>query len=212
LIIPHENVLEGMESYLIQQATKRLIQLDVKIINHSRITLVDEHSLILNEKDSIYFDFMIFTGGIVASTLTAGMDLQKNKKSQLIVDKYLSLPLVHDIFAAGDIAELRDKNGNVIPPTAQSAEQSAEIAALNIIARIENKEMIPSDIRMKGVMIALGGNYAVVSLLGWIHFSGLAGYCIKTIFIRGYRYLIHRQCAKGVKQLIQNKSQCRIGI
>lgn len=212
LIIPHENVLEGMEPYLIQQATKRLFQLGVKIINHSRITSVAEHSLILNEKDSICFDFMIFTGGIIASTLTAGMNVNKNKKAQLIVDEYLSLPLFDGVFAAGDIAELRDKNGNIIPSTAQSAEQSAEIAALNIIARIENKEMNPSDIRMQGVMIALGGNYAAVSLFRWIRFSGLAGYCIKSIFMRSYRYLIHRQCAKGAKRLIQNKNQCRIGI
>lgn len=212
LIIPHESVLEGMESYLIRQSTKRLIRLGVKIINHSRITSVEEHSLILNEKDSICFDFMIFTGGIVASTLTAGIDVKKNKKSQLIVDEYLAIHSVDGVFAAGDIAELRDKEGNIIPPTAQGAEQSAEAAALNIIARIENKKMMPSDIRMRGVMIALGGNYAAVSLLGWIRFSGLSGYWIKRVFMRGYRYLIHRQCAKGAKRLIQNKSLCRMGI
>lgn len=212
LIVSHESVLEGMEPYLIRQSTKRLFQLGVKIINHSRITSVEEHSLILNEKDSICFDFMIFTGGIVASTLTSGINVNKNKKSQLIVDEYLAIRSADGVFAAGDIAELRDKKGDIIPPTAQGAEQSAEAAALNIIARIENKKMTPSDIRMRGVMIALGGNYAAVSLLGWVRFSGLAGYWIKRVFMRGYRYLIHRQCAKGAKRLIQNKSLCRMGI
>lgn len=212
LIIPHENVLDGMEAYLVRQATKRLTELGVKIINHSRITSVDEHALILNEKESICFDFMIFAGGIVASTLTAGMDLPKNKKGQLIIDEYLRLPSCERVFAAGDIAQLQDKKGNLIPPTAQSAEQSGVFAASNIIALIEKREMTSADLKMRGTMIALGGNYAAVSLLGWIRFSGLAGYWIKRSIMRGYRYLIHRQCVKGAERLSKNKTQCRMGI
>lgn len=211
LIIPHETVLEGMEPYLIAQSTKRLLRLGVKIINHSRITSVEEHSLILNGKDPICFDFMIFTGGIVASTLTAGMDVPKNKKAQLIVDEYLRVASCEGVFAAGDIADLHDKEGNIIPPTAQGAEQSAECAARNILASIEGKAMNPADIRLEGMMIALGGKYASISLLGWIRFSGLAGYWIKTVIMRGYRYLIHRQCVKGVEKIPKTKTQCRTG-
>lgn len=211
LIIPHENVLDGMEPYLVLQATKRLTELGVNIINHSRITSVDEHALILNEKDSICFDFMIFTGGIVASTLTADMDLAKNKKSQLVVDEYLRLPSYDTVFAAGDIAELRGKDGKLIPPTAQSAEQSAECAAKNILASIENRKIIPADLRMRGTLIALGGKYAGVSLFGWIHLSGWVGYWIKEIVMRGYRYRIHRQCAQGAELLQKNKPSCRKG-
>lgn len=211
LIIPHDSVLEGMEPYLIRQATKRLTELGVKIINHSRITSVDEHVLTLNEKDSLCFDFMIFTGGIVASTLTAGIDLPKNKKSQLILDEYLRLSPFETVFAAGDIAELRGKKGELIPPTAQSAEQSGACAAKNILAAIENEKMTPADLRMRGTLIALGGKYASASFLGWIRFSGLIGYWIKTIVMRGYRYRVHRQCAKGAELLETNKRPCRKG-
>jgi NADH:ubiquinone reductase (H+-translocating) len=212
LIIPHEDVLEGMEPYLIRQSTIRLAGLGVKIINHSRITSVEEHTLILNEKDSLCFDFMIFTGGIAASTLTAEMDLPKNKKAQLIVDEYLRLPSCESVFAAGDIAQLQDKEGKSIPPSAQSAEQSGECAAANIVALIEGREMSKADIRMRGVMVALGGNYATVSLMGWIRSSGFFGYWIKRIIMRGYRYRIHRQCVKGAQRVSTNKTQCRMGI
>lgn len=211
LIIPHENVLDGMEDYLVHQATKRLLQLGVKIINHSRITSVDEHSLILNDKESLYFDFMIFAGGIVASTLTAEMDLPKNKKSQLILDEYLRVPSFETVFAAGDIAELRDRGGKVIPPAAQSAELSAEHAAKNILALIKNEKMAPADLRMKGTLVALGGKYASVSIFGWIRCTGLVGYWMKTIAMRAYRYRIHLQCAKGVQLLQKKKPACRKG-
>ncbi|MCX6073984.1 MAG: FAD-dependent oxidoreductase [Campylobacterales bacterium] len=209
LVIPHESVLEGMEPYLITQATKRLLKLGVKILNHSRITSVEEHVLILNQSEKICFDFMIFTGGIVASTITAGMDVPKNKKSQLIVDKYLAVSQYEGVFAAGDIAQLQDKEGKMLPPTAQSAEQSGRSAAVNIVALIEGKVMKPSNMKMRGVMIALGGNYASVSLLGWIRVSGIVGYMIKTVIMRGYRYLLHIQCVKGIEIMDKSKGHCR---
>ena len=211
LIIPHETVLEGMEEYLIKQATKRLKQLDVKIINHSRITSVKEHALMLNGNDSICFDFMIFTGGIVASTLTAGMKVAKNKKSQLLTDEYMRVVEYDGVFAAGDIAQLHDPEGKLVPPTAQGAEASGISAAKNILALIQGEPMIRSNIRLHGMMIALGGGYASVSLLGWIRFSGVVGYTIKAIIMRGYRYMLHRQCAKGLEHMPKKNTKCRIG-
>ncbi|WP_295055012.1 FAD-dependent oxidoreductase [Sulfuricurvum sp.] len=211
LIIPHENVLEGMEPYLIEKATQRLIQLGVKIINHSRITSVEEHTLRLNDADIVCFDFMIFTGGIIASTLTSTMNLPKNKKSQLIVDEYLRIPMHEEVFAVGDIAEIRDSDGKMLPPTAQIAEQSGTLAAKNILALIEGHQMSRAKIKIEGMMVALGGKYAAISLLGWIRVSGLLGYWIKTAIMRGYRYLLHRQCTKGMDRLSETKRQCRRG-
>ncbi|MDD5716414.1 MAG: FAD-dependent oxidoreductase [Sulfuricurvum sp.] len=211
LIIPHENVLDGMETYMVQQATKRLLELGVKIINHSRITSVEEHLLILNEKESLCFDFMIFAGGIVASTLTASLDVPKNKKGQLIVDEYLSLPPYENVFAVGDIAQLRDKQGNIIPPTAQSAEQSGICGAKNILALMHNKKRTAADLRMRGTLIALGGPYACASLFGWIRLSGLGGYWVKTIAMGFYRYRINAQCARGLKRLQKKNPSCRKG-
>ncbi|MBV5320489.1 MAG: FAD-dependent oxidoreductase [Sulfuricurvum sp.] len=212
LIVPHEGVLEGMESYLIDKATSRLIELGVKIINHSRITSVEEHMLVLNNEKSLCFDFMIFTGGIVASTLTATIESEKNKKSQLIVDEYLRIPNHQGVFAAGDIAELRGSDGKLLPPTAQTSEQSGALAAENILALIKGGEMRRSQMKMEGMMVALGGKYAAISLLGWIRISGLVGYWIKTIIMRGYHYRLHRQCAKAMVHLSQTKAKCHTGI
>lgn len=211
LIIPHEGVLEGMESYLIEKATQRLTHLGVNIIKHSRITSVEEHTLTLNNDTALCFDFMIFTGGIVASTLTSTINSSKNKKSQLIVDEYLRVGMYEGVFAAGDIAELRGIEGDLLPPTAQSAEQSGTCAAHNILASIENREMRRAKIRMEGMMVALGGNYAAISLFGVIRISGLLGYWVKRIIMRGYRYLLHRQCTKGMEYLSKTKPQCHTG-
>ncbi len=211
LIIPHESVLEGMEPYLVRKATERLTALGVKIINHSRITSVEEHTLVLNNDTNICFDFMIFTGGIIASTLTATIESEKNQKAQLIVDEYLRVVRYDGVFAAGDIGEMRDIHGNLLPPTAQVAEQSGTMAAKNILASIRNKGLERADMKMEGMMVALGGNYAAVSLLGWIRVSGLLGYGIKTFIMRGYRYLLHRQCLQGMDRVSKTNPRCHTG-
>ncbi len=198
LVIPHEDILEGMDPYLIPNATKRLRSLGVRIINHSRITSVEEHRLVLNGETPLVFDFMIFTGGIVASTLTSTMDTPKNKKSQLIVDEYLSLVSYGQVFAAGDIAELRDLKGRLLPSSAQIAEQSGRCAAVNIVALINGQAMKKAPLRLKGVMIALGGKYASVSLLGWFRWSGYGAYWIKWGVMRWYRLRMIRRCKLGV--------------
>lgn len=212
LIIPHESVLDGMEQYLIDKATQRLNELGVKIINHSRITSVEEHILIVNGDKSLSFDFMIFAGGIVASTLTERIASEKNKKSQLIVDEYLRIGNHLNVFAAGDIAELRGIDGKLLPPTAQIAEQSGALAASNILALIKEQEINRSQMKVEGMMVALGGKYAAISLFGWIRTSGRLGYWIKTIIMRGYHYRLHRQCAKVMVNRSQTKAQCHTGI
>jgi len=209
LIIPHEGVLEGMERYLIEKATQRLRKLGVKIINHSRITSVEEHTLMLNNDKSLCFDFMIFTGGIVASTLTSTINVTKNKKSQLIIDEYFRVGMYEGVFAAGDIAEMHDIKGNLLPPTAQIAEQGGTYVAENILASIRGSELHPAKMKMEWIMVALGGNYAAVSLSGWIRISGFVGYLIKTAIMRGYRYHLHRQCTKGMESLSKTKHRCQ---
>jgi NADH dehydrogenase FAD-containing subunit len=76
---------------------------------------------------------------------------------------------------------------------------------------MKKEKMTPSDLRMRGTLIALGGKYASVSLLGWIRFSGLVGYWIKTVVMRSYRFRIHLQCTKGVQLLQKKKPSCRKG-
>jgi NADH:ubiquinone reductase (H+-translocating) len=116
----------------------------------------------------------------------------------------------HGVFAAGDITEIRDRTA-ISPPTAQTAEQGGVCAAKNILASIRGTQLHPAKIKMEGMMVALGGNYAAVSLLGWIRISGYAGYLVKTVIMRGYRYLLHRQCTKGMEHLSQTKPKCHTG-
>ncbi len=71
LIASHEDVLVGMHPYLQRHAKSRLLELGVKIVSNSRVSAVEQESVTLDNGSKIPFDFMIFAGGIEASTLTA---------------------------------------------------------------------------------------------------------------------------------------------
>jgi len=40
--------------------------------------------------------------------------------------------------------------------------------------------------------------------------SGFLGHILKKIIMRSYRYMLHIQCAKGIKKMAKFKSRCGI--
>jgi NADH:ubiquinone reductase (H+-translocating) len=190
-------ILRGMEPYLVQSAVKRLKKLGVRMLNGTRIAELQEGKVLLNNGETIAYDFMILTFGIVASTLTRSLGIDLNSKGQIRVEPTLQVPGIPSVYAVGDAAELHDLRGGIIPPTAQAAEQSGVIAAENVLAAIRGQRIQAADLKMRGTMIALGGPWAAVSLLGWLRISGRAGYWIKRFIYAVYTRPLNRRCRRG---------------
>ncbi|MFW5903580.1 MAG: NAD(P)/FAD-dependent oxidoreductase, partial [Halolamina sp.] len=64
----------------------------------------------------------------------------------------------HDrVFAVGDSAVLDgDGNGNPVPPTAQAAWQAADVAAANVVRRMEGRPLETWTYDDKGTLISVG--------------------------------------------------------
>lgn len=193
LIDAYESILFGMDPYLIQSAYERLIQLGVHVWHNNRISEVRADEILLDNGKTLNFEFMIFTGGIAASTLTQHLGFETTPKGHLIVDENLNIPNHPNIYAIGDITNALDENGKFIPPTAQLAERGGEHVARNILRSLKGKAKQPFKFKNQGVMIALGGDYGVGLLPGGIKIKGYAAYLIKkTIFHLYTRPLRHR--------------------
>jgi NADH dehydrogenase len=197
LIDALEDILFGMDPFLIKSARKRLEALDVTIMHNRRISSVGEKHVILDAGERLDFDFMIFTGGIVASESVWDLPLPKNRKNHLAVTPYLMLEDYPEVFAVGDVAQVADREGTLLPPTAQVAEKSAELAAENIIRSIEGKPLQKADIRMQGIMVALGGYYAAGILPGNIRINGYLAYLIKKAIHTFYKRPLHKIARNG---------------
>ncbi len=197
LIASRDKVLEGMHPYLQMQAQKRLDVLGVKVLYETRISKVKEDEVLLNNGNRIKFDFMIFAGGIKASSLAKSLGCSLNAKDQIQVDPTLQVNCHKNVYAVGDIAALVDAAGKTIPATANAAEQSAEVVANNIKAQLKGERPQHAFIGIQGMLVALGGRQAAVVLFNTFKVSGFLGYLLKKAIIWRYKYFLDRHALKA---------------
>lgn len=200
LIDAYESILFGMDPFLIESAYERLIKLGVHVWHNNRISEVRANEILLDSEKTLKFEFMIFTGGITASTLTQYLGFETNAKGHLIVDEYLNIPSHKNIYAIGDVTQAIDENGKFIPPTAQLAERGAEHVALNILRSLKGKAKQPFRFKNQGVMIALGGEYGAGLLPGGIKVKGYLAYLIKKAIFWLYTVPLRRRSAIGKRR------------
>lgn len=204
LISGGDTILKGMHPNVIAKAQKRLLELGVILHKGAHIEKVESDRAILENGEQILFDFMIFTGGIMAAPIVSQISLQHNRMGQVVVDADLQVPEMEGVFAVGDAAEIRDKHGHILPDTAQVAIKSGKYAAKNIIRMLQGKKTRPANIKIKGLAIALGGRYAIVDM-GRIRIYGLASYFAKKITEKIYKWPLWMRCRVGYR-----KSHCTL--
>ncbi len=185
LISSRDRVLPGLDDYLGDVSRERLEELGVNIIYNSHMTKADKDFIYLSNGNSIRYSFVVFAGGIEGSNLTNRLDLPKNKKGQLIVNSFLQVSGYENVFAIGDVAEIKNSAGSVAPANVTIAVKSASVCAKNIISHIKNSPLSEFVPKIEGVLVALGGRYAVGLLYDKIKVKGIFAYMIKHfVFIR----------------------------
>lgn len=197
LIDAYETILYGLDPFLIQSSHERLVQLGVHVWHNNRISEVRANKILLDSGKTLPFEFMIFTGGIAASTLTHHLGFETNPKGHLIVEQTLNVPGHDNVYAIGDIAQILDENGKMLPPTAQLAERGGEHVARNILLSLEGKARVPFRFKNMGIMIALGGEYGTGILPGGIKVKGYLAYLVKKGIFRLYTLPLRRRSAIG---------------
>lgn len=200
LIDAYETILFGMDPFLIQSAHERLVKLGVHVWHNNRISEVREHAILLDNGKLLDFEFMIFTGGVCASTLTERLTFNVNAKGHLNVLGDLSIEGHPHIFAIGDVANLVDENSKPLPPTAQLAERSAEHVVQNIRLHEKNQPYRDFSFTNQGVMIALGGEYGAGLLPGGIKVKGYLAYLIKKAIFWMYTAPLRRRSTIGKRR------------
>lgn len=194
-----------MSEFIIKNTQKRLESLDVNILTETFIDRMDESYIYFKDSQKLKYHSMIFTGGIKASDLNDSLDVEKNSISQFIPNRDLSIDTRGNVFAVGDCVEIKDAKGEILPPTAQSAERSAEYAAEAIISKINKKRVKPFDASMLGIFIALGGKYSVGELFGFIKVSGYVAYLLKKAITKVYYFGLRLRINAGYKNRIKKE-------
>lgn len=203
LIDASKTILPGMSEFLIKSTQKRLDSLGVMTLRDAFIDSMDDSYIYFKNSQKLKYHFMIFTGGIKASELNDSLDVQKNSISQFIPNCRLNIGDKENVFAVGDCVEIKNAAGEILPPTAQTAERSAEYVADAIRRKIEKKEIKPFDSTILGVFIALGGKYSAGELLGFIKVSGYTAYLLKKAITKAYYLGLRFRINAGYKNRIK---------
>ena len=204
LIDASETILPGTSTYIIKNTQKRLEKLGVKILTNAFITKVEKDKIIFKNGETLGFCFMIFTGGIKASSLNEAIECEKNSINQFIANDTLNINKSRDVFAIGDCVEIRDKHDKILPPTAQMAERSAEYVARVIRNRIDGVESDKFSANVMGMFVALGGNYAVGELFKVIKVRGYTAYLLKKVITQAYYIGLKLRINTGFKNRIKD--------
>ncbi|MCK9473232.1 FAD-dependent oxidoreductase [Sulfurimonas sp.] len=199
LINAHEHVLFGLDKYLVKKTEKRLKKLEIVIKSNQKVVEITQSSVKLSSGKVLLMDFMIFAGGIEPNSLVHTLDLDKNERGYIVSNSHLQTQNYSNVFAIGDCTTIYD-NGKVLAPTADIAEQMADVCVKNINRLIETKPLIAHKIKSRGILIALGRDYAVAKIFGF-YFSGYFAYIMKKLVERVYEKSLDIQSGRGYKKI-----------
>lgn len=199
LINSGKHILQGLDDVLIQKSDQRLKKLDVIIKNEKKVVEITKESVKLSDGEELQMDFIIFAGGIEPNGLVHELSIDKNEMGYIVTNSYLQTQSYGNVFAIGDCTTIYN-DAKVVAPTADTAEQMADICVQNITSLIEKKPLREHNIKSRGVLIALGRGYAAAKVFGF-YFSGYFAYIMKKMVEKAYEKRLEMRSRKGCKKI-----------
>ncbi|WP_373000661.1 NAD(P)/FAD-dependent oxidoreductase [Sulfurimonas sp.] len=194
-----KTILKGMDKLLVERSEKRLSELKIVVKHERKVVGLTEKNVTLSDGEVLPMDFMIFAGGVEPNGLVYELDLVKNKDAYIVTNEFFQVPQYNEVFAIGDCTTIYN-DGKAVSPTADVAEQMAELCSKNISNLILKKPLIKHNIKSRGVLIALGRGYAVSKLFG-IYFKGYMAYKVKKIVEKVYAKRLDYRSSRGCRKI-----------
>jgi NADH dehydrogenase len=188
----HENfklmIVEGSTALLagLSEKVSKLVQqrLENKEIEMKFSTLISEAGrdyVVLNNKERIEIDLLVWTGGVRSCRLPTSNDVERDKKDRTPTTDFLNLKKYPRVFIGGDNLCYTDpKTKKMVPQTAQEAIRQGAHVAKNIFRMIEEKELLPYFPGPLRYVIPAAGKYAIFYTTNII-LSGFTGWTVKKL-------------------------------
>ena len=163
-------ILPSFPGTLREAARRSLRSLGVEIREHTTVTAIDAHGVMLGD-ERLDAGTVVWAAGVAASPLVATLGVPLDRAGRAIVEPDLSIPGHPDVFVVGDAAAFLHQGGALLPGVAQTAMQQAAHAARNIVRRARGEATRPFLYRDLGSMAIIGRGSAVADI-GRLHVSG----------------------------------------
>jgi len=171
VVHPGKFLLPELGEDLGRYTEKKLSRRKVEIIKGARVAGYDGAVVKLSDGKAIPATTLIWTAGVKPSAVIESLSCKK-ERGRLLVNKYLAIPEITGLWAAGDCAAVPSgKPGEFWPPTAQHGLREAVRAAKNIEAAILRRPLKPFIFTTLGQLATIGRRTGVAKVFGF-KFSG----------------------------------------
>ncbi len=181
------HLLSELDPKVSEVAEKRVSGPNVHYLFGGHIKKVTKDKVFTDTGNAFDYDILIWTGGVAANHIASVSNLPVNNHGQIIVNDYLQVEDLSNIFAAGDIAAFIDKMTQKSPPgVAEVAEDMGKIVGENIINLVLNKPLKKYKIIHLGYIVPLKGRFAVAQILDKIQISGFLAWVMQQLVVFWY--------------------------
>ncbi|HWY35118.1 MAG TPA: NAD(P)/FAD-dependent oxidoreductase [Nitrosopumilaceae archaeon] len=189
-ILPGFN--EKLARFTLEKLTRRGIEVKLgkKLSSFSGSEVIIEDVIDPNKTpasqpviESIQTRTLVWTAGITPVNIIK-KSVFKTNRGGIVVNEFLEASDFPEVFAIGDCCYLLNPQTNrPYPPTAQSAEAGAKIAAYNLQAIIKNKQKRKFEFSSRGQMAIIGKRSAIATIFG-LHLHGFVAWWIwRTVYL-----------------------------
>ncbi|KRQ86727.1 NADH dehydrogenase-like protein [Caloramator mitchellensis] len=160
-----DRILTTLNERLVSKAKYYINKLNIELRTNSPIVEVMEDKILLKGGDEINTRTLIWTCGVQGSSFASKLNLTMGKRGRILTNEYMQSVDHKNVYVIGDISYLEENNVG-IPQIVETALQTADVAAKNIIADIEGKEKEKFKSNYHGFMVSIGSRYCVATLMG----------------------------------------------
>jgi NADH dehydrogenase len=183
-----------------------LEELGIEVITGRRLVAVSESAATLSDGIVIPTGTTVWTGGMTASPLTGCLVAERDDLGRLVVDRFLRVPAVHGVFAAGDTAAAATPDGHPVLQSCQHAIPLGKYAGRNAAADLFGRPLTAFDPGPYLTCLDLGDAGAVATS-GWdreVRLVGERAKALKKAICESYIYppahdagALHAMAARG---------------
>jgi NADH dehydrogenase len=171
-----DRILGAFPPELSASGKRQLESIGVEVRLNSFVTDIEPGRVKVGE-EWINCDVVLWATGVAASSLGSKLGAETDKAGRVFVNPDLSLPNSPNVFVIGDMASLKQENGEPVPGLGAAAQQEGTRAAKNILSDIANKSRANFSYWDKGTMATIGRSKAIVDLRG-LKVSGFIAWLI----------------------------------
>jgi NADH:ubiquinone reductase (H+-translocating) len=184
-----DRVLGTFASDLSESAKSQLESLGVEVRLNSFVTAIAPGKVSVTD-EWIDCDVVLWATGVAASPIGKLLNAGTDKAGRVLVEPDLSIPGHKNVFVVGDMASLKQENGEPVPGVSPAAMQMGTSAAKNILADVARRQRKDFRYIDKGTMATIGRSKAIAHVAG-MKFKGFIAWMmwlfLHVFFLIGFR-------------------------